>query len=196
MDALAATDLKRNDLRESIARIDIETAKQEKKFQDEKNKAKEQEIELQNEIVALRKQEAAEAKKAAEARASQEKRVGAAQGNLDTFKKDRASMSLQELAAISPFAVGVDAATSESAAKARDILGLESEAEKRRKSGDVAGAGELFSRADDMRNAIAGGAGVKSTEQSAAAKLEAALAAELTELKEINAKFAGVAKTK
>jgi hypothetical protein len=193
MDALAETDIKRNAIREQIARIDIDTAKQEAKFQDEKNKKKIEEIELQNEIVELRKQEAAEAKKAAEARTAQEKKVGAAQGNLDAFKKDRSAMSLQELANISPFAVGVDSDTAQKASAARDILSTESEAEKLRKAGDQAGADSLFSKADQMREAVVGKGGVKSGEGSATAALEKALKEELTVLQSIDKKFGGVA---
>jgi rubrerythrin len=192
MDALAETDLKRNDLREQMARNLIKMGEEDKKLQDDKNKKKIEEVELQNEIVALRKEEAAEAKKAAEARAAQEKRVAGAQGNLDSFKKDRASMSLQELANLSPFAVGVSSDLNEKSSKARDILGLESEANKRRASGDIAGADELFSKADSMRDALAGGSGVKSSEASATAKLQEALKAELTELQAINKKLGGV----
>jgi hypothetical protein len=194
MNSLGDTDLKRNALREQIAQNMLKINAEDKKYQDEKNKKKIEEVELQNEIVELRRQEAAEAKKAAEARAAQEKRVVNAQGNLDAFKKDRSAMSLQELANISPFAVGVDSDTSQKAAAAREIFSTESEAEKLRKAGDQTGADALFSKADQMREAVVGKGGIKSGEGSATAALEKALKEELAELKAINEKFKGVAK--
>lgn len=155
------------------------------------------------------KLEAAEQEKIAQAIALQKKveqdraridqqktKVSVAESNIEAFKKDRASMTLQELANISPFAVGVSTDTADRGAKAREILGLEGDANKRRLAGDVAGADELFSKADQMREAVVGKGGVKSSEGSATAALEKALAAELTELQEINKKFGGVVRSK
>ncbi len=143
---------------------------------------------------ALQKKSGEERARLQKERASAQGGVATAQGNLDTFSKDRASMSLQELANISPFAPGVSAETANKASQAREILGYESEANKLRKSGDQAGADSLYSKADDMKEALYGKGGLKSDDRSATAKLEESLKAELEQLQAINSKLGGVAK--
>lgn len=104
-----------------------------------------------NEREARRKEETDRAKKEIGVGT---KGVVEARTNLETAQRDRASLSLGELANISPFASGVSTDISNQGRTAREVMDIEGKAKTARLAGDVQGAQGLFSKADELRGGL------------------------------------------
>lgn len=165
------------------ARIAIQNA------QTEINRLVKEGVESANEVTELRKQEKREQRELAKDRKTAVAQVATDQNAL----KDRSKLSLAELAAISPFAAGVDSRLSEAGVKAREAFDLEQQAEGRRLAGDVAASDALRGRAGEIRKGLVDSGVLKSTDNDPAIALKEALKTSEDALVSIDKKIAGTA---
>lgn len=158
--------------------------------QTEINRLKREEIDSKNEVVEMRKQERAEQRDLGKDRVRAVDQVNADRLALT----DRSKLSLAELAAVSPFASGVDSSVSDAGRRAREAIDLEGQAEGRRRLGDVAGSEELRGRAGTIRQSLVEGGLLRSGEGDPSVPLKKALKESEEALKSIDEKLAGVAR--
>lgn len=181
MDKMSETDVRRTEIKVQMAKNIAEMNKQDLEVQKEKNKKVEESVASHNELMALKRQEKEEDAKAQKTLGAAKRDFGKSFEKIETAKTDRSSMTLQELANLSPFSAGVGVDASNQSRTARDIMDIESKADKARKSGDVEGAKSLFSKADEMRGGLTA---LKSTERDPGG-YKAALKESEEKLKEI-----------
>lgn len=165
------------------ARIAIQNA------QAQINKLITEKIDSDNEAKELRKQEKREQKELAKDRVVAVDQVTSDRNALT----DRSKLSLAELAAISPFAAGVDSRLSDAGSKAREVMDLEKQANDKRLTGDFAGSQDLLGRAGGIREALVSQGAIKSSDSDPAVALKKALKTSEDALVSIDKKIAGVA---
>lgn len=157
--------------------------------QSEINRLTRENIDAQNEVTELRKQERREQRELTKDRGRAVDQVASDQAALT----DRSKLTLSELASKSSFSVGVSTDLGAAGARAREALDLEKQAEGRRMAGDVAGAEELRGRAGGIRQSLVSQGVLKSGEGDPSIPLKKALKESEDALKSIDNKLAGVA---
>jgi hypothetical protein len=142
----------------------LDSAKQIKMVAEEELAIKNALKSVQGDIVASKNMELQLAEKQLEKTKliqAQREKAAKAQSNitsltaeLDTAKKERSGMTLEELASKTSFGVGVSAEIGEQGARARDAMSLQRRGEEARKSGDAEGATKFFEQADAIKGSL------------------------------------------